>query len=172
MTIPPQKFREIVFQILYSIDTGNSEEEGITSLLMKELCVTKKTIQGAFEKARLILAKQAEIDQWIRKVIVSYAFERIQTVERNVLRLGIYELLFDDSIPPKVAIAEAMRLSRKFSTPESSLFVNALIDSIYKLNQGEQIDAAEISQTFETLVKNEEETLKIAQVAPETEPNE
>ena len=88
MTIPPQKFREIVFQILYSLDSGNSEEEGITSLLMKELCVTKKTIQSAFERARRVISKQPEIDSWIRKVIVSLYLNGGLTEHHNIMSVA------------------------------------------------------------------------------------
>lgn len=62
----------------------------------------------------------------------SYEFERIPRIERNVLRLGVYEIMYDSDIPPKVAIAEAIRLTRKFATPESATFVNAILDSILK----------------------------------------
>jgi N utilization substance protein B len=48
------------------------------------------------------------------------------------LRLGIFEIFFDSEIPAKVAIAEAIRLCRKFGTPESSQFVNAILDGVYK----------------------------------------
>ena len=67
-----------------------------------------------------------------------YDIDRIHSVERNVLRLGIYELFFDPEIPPKVAIAEAIRMSKKFGTPESVSYVNAIMDNIYKRKQGTQ----------------------------------
>lgn len=132
MSLPQQKFREIVFQMLFSIDMGQASEEDMLPLLMAELSVTKQSVRKAQERVRNLLTRQSEIDALIAKSSTSYSFERIQSVERNILRLGIFEMLYDDEVPPKVAIAEAVRLTRKFSTPESGHFVNAILDSIYK----------------------------------------
>ena len=155
MAVPQQKFREIVFRMLYSYDMGKPEEEEIVNLLMKELSVTKKIVNTAQEKVKKILEKQQEIDTYITKTTISYEFERIQRVEVNILRLGIYELFFEETIPPKVAIAEAIRLSRKFGTPESASFVNAILDNIYKASLGEQIDTKEITESVEAMKKSE-----------------
>jgi N utilization substance protein B len=53
-------------------------------------------------------------------------------VERNLLRLGAYEIYFSKSVPPKVAISEAVRLARKFASSESANFINAILDALYK----------------------------------------
>lgn len=132
MALPQQKFREIVFQILYSIDMGKSGKEEIVPLLAEELKVSKKVIYEAYERVESIVSKLDEIDAKIAKTSTSYDFERIQSVERNILRLGVFELFFDDAIPEKVAIAEAVRLSKKFGTLESLTFVNAILDNLYK----------------------------------------
>lgn len=161
MSLPQQKFREIVFQMLYSHDMGRATDEDMLPLLMAELSVTKKAVVQAQERVQEILKKQTEIDGLISKTSLSYAFDRIQSVERNILRLGGFELLFDDQIPPKVAIAEALRLARKFGSPESASFVNAILDNIYKNSIGEAMDPSQLSQTVEKLVESE----KIAQDA-------
>lgn len=134
MSIPQQKFRELVLQLLYSHDIGRASEEDMLPLMMAELAVTRKTVRDAQQKVRDIISKQTELDALLAQTSQSYDFERIQTVERNILRLSAYELLFDDSIPPKVAIAEAVRLARKFGTPESAGFINALLDSLPWMN--------------------------------------
>lgn len=130
MSISPQKFREIVFQLLYSDDFGGSEE--VVGMLMAQLAVTKKIVREALGTLEKILEKKEEIDIIIRSNSEAYDFERIPRVERNVLRLSIYEMLFSSGIPPKVSIAEAIRLSRKFATAEAATFVNAVLDAIYK----------------------------------------
>ncbi|MFQ5729734.1 MAG: transcription antitermination factor NusB [Waddliaceae bacterium] len=163
MAIPQQKFREIVFQFIYCRDIGEGSEEELISLFMKELSVTKKAVQEAGSRARKILAMLSEIDEHIKKTSVSYRFERIQSVERNILRLGVYELLFDDAIPPKVAIAEAIRLSRKFGTPESASFVNALLDVIYKSSSGDEINENHLLASAEALMDSEEIANKTSQ---------
>jgi N utilization substance protein B len=140
MTIPPQKFREIVFQVLYSYDVAGESADAIIPLLMKELSVSKKSVILARDTATAILQKRKEIDAKIAEVSTSYEFSRIQSVERNILRLGVYELLFDNTIPPKVAIAEALRICRKFASPAAASFINAILDALYKQSLGESFE--------------------------------
>ena len=131
MPLPPQKFREAVFQILYSYDFGAGSEEMIP-FMMQELQATRRAMSDAHARVGQVLAKLGEIDPEIAAASTEYSFERISRVEKTILRLGLFELFFDSSIPPKVAIAEAIRLCRKFGTPESSQFVNAILDGVYK----------------------------------------
>ena len=156
MTIPQQKFRELVFQYLYSQDMSQTESDDLVELLMKQLSVPKKAVREAGTRVEKILEVIEEIDQRIRDTSTSYDFHRIPRVERNVLRLGIFELFHDDLIPPKVAISEAIRLSRKFSSSQSASFVNAILDQLYKKSIGEKIDEEEIVATAEELEKLEE----------------
>jgi transcription antitermination protein NusB len=132
MPLPAQKFREMVFQMLYSYDFSHSEEMDVIDMLMHELKVTKKSASEASLRVKAILERKNEIDEMIRPASTEYQLERISRVEKNILRLGIYEMCFDDAIPERVAITEAIRLCRKFGTPESADFVNAILDSIYK----------------------------------------
>jgi N utilization substance protein B len=132
MAFPLQKFREIVLQMLFSYDLGVSSESDLISMIMSEVSVSKKVAQEALLKVLQILEKQHDIDERIAKASTSYAFERIQNVEKNVLRLGVYELLYEPAVPSKVAISEAIRISRKFSSPESANFINAVLDAISK----------------------------------------
>jgi N utilization substance protein B len=163
MAVAQQKFREIVFQLLYSQDQGASCDVEMIPFLMKELSVTKKTVKEALEKAKRIQAKQSDVDVLISQASLSYNFERIQTVEKNLLRLGAYELLFDNEIPPKVAISEALRLARKFGTPESANFVNAILDAIYKAHLGENVDSEKVVRSFEKLIESEETAKKASE---------
>lgn len=133
MALSQQKFREIVFQLVYSHDFAQNEMEDMLPLLMKQLAVTKKSICMAEEKASDLRSKLSEIDQKITTASVSYGFERIPRIEKNILRLGVYELCFTD-LPPKVAISEAIRLSRKYATRDGATFVNAVLDAIYKVS--------------------------------------
>lgn len=156
MSIPAQKFREAVFQMLYSYDISRPEDEDLIELLMNELAITKKVAQEALKRMYVIRTKLPEIDPMISRTSQSYTFERIQSVERNLLRLGVFELFFDDAIPPKVALAEALRLTRKFGTKESSSFVNAILDSLYKESLGEKADHSQLHQTADDLAKSEQ----------------
>jgi N utilization substance protein B len=132
MALPPQKFREIVFQLLYSQDFTPLEPENSIPFMMNELKVTRRSMLEAHARVNQILEKFSELDEKIAASATDYSFDRISRVERTILRQGVFELLFDPALPPKVAIAEGIRLCRKFGTPESSQFVNAVLDDIYK----------------------------------------
>lgn len=155
MALVPQKFREVVLQLLYSQEIAQPEANLMTDLMMAELEISKKNILLAQERVRSILTHLPEIDALITAISTSYDFERIQVVTKNILRLGIFELLFDDQIPPKVAIAEAIRLSRKFNTPESALFVNALLDHLYQKRQGKPGDTETLIEKTQLLIESE-----------------
>ena len=133
MSFPRRKMREIVFRMIFSenVTRGCSARE-LASVCRDESGVTRKVLRQAYERMRNVYDHMATIDGHIQNASTAYAFERISNVEKNVLRLAVYELLFDTSVPPQVVMAEAIRLSRKFGTPEGGEFVNAVIDTIYK----------------------------------------
>lgn len=128
MAIPQQKFREIVFQLLYSYDLAETSDEDMLPFLMHEFKVTRKTLLEAQTKKSLIQEKLENLDRLIATTAIDYDFHRISRIEKNVLRLALFEMLHDESVPGKVAIAEAIRLVRKFSSPEGASFVNAILD--------------------------------------------
>lgn len=131
MTISPLKFRELVFQLLFSFDGGNGCDEELIPLLMSQLLVTRKVVKEAYEQAQKVWDMRGLLDQKIGDMSEDYAFDRIGKVERNVLRLGLCELQ-TSTVSAEIAIAEAIRLARKFSTPEAASFVNAVLDALYK----------------------------------------
>lgn len=133
MALPHQKFREIIFLLLFA----QSEDEPETvRLIMEQLQVSKSHVMSALAKAKLILEKQDQIDELLCKVLISYDLERIQKPEKIALMIGIYDLVFEKQIPHKIAIAETLRLTKKFGTPAAISIVLALLDAIFKLEQG------------------------------------
>ncbi len=76
------------------------------------------------------LEHRPEIDERIRKQVRNWALNRIAAVDRNILRLAIYEMLHREDIPPVVSINEAVDIAKKFSTAESGKFVNGVLDKI------------------------------------------
>lgn len=130
--ISPYKFREVVFQLLYSAHFSQCPLEDIMAMVMEKVAVTKKVVREAYAMQELITSREKEIDEMIKKHAQNYQINRIPKVEYNVLRLGIYELLYCPELPFKVTISEAIRLSRKFATKESANFINAVLDSVYR----------------------------------------
>jgi N utilization substance protein B len=79
-----------------------------------------------------MVAHLPEIDERIRKYAENYNLNRISAVDRNVLRLAIYEMLYRDDIPPVVSINEAIELAKTFGGAESGRFVNGILDRVRK----------------------------------------
>lgn len=126
-----QKFREIVFQLLYSLDFDNSDLEEVGSMVMRQFLVPRTAVRQAQEKVHAIWNLKEELDEKIGSRAKEYSLERLPRVELTLLRLGIYEMLHSD-LPPKVAMSEAIRLARKFATAEGASFVNGVLDNIYQ----------------------------------------
>jgi transcription antitermination protein NusB len=78
------------------------------------------------------VSKVREIDPLIREHSQHWRLERMPTVDRNIVRLGVYEMLFRDDAPPAVIINEALEIARKFSEEESVAFINGVLDQIRK----------------------------------------
>jgi N utilization substance protein B len=155
MALPQAKLREIIFQLLYSRDVDRSAESCSIALLMKELHVTRSGVYLALSKAAELQSHQDEIDATITKAVQGYTFARIQSVERCILRLATYELTVEKTTPPKVVITEAMRLGRKFATPESANFINAVLDAIYKTTLGSPLTFEAIETTVQEMEAQE-----------------
>ena len=85
----------------------------------------------AAQLVRGTLSHRTEIDQFIKQNAINWSLERMAVVDRNILRYAVYELLYEDVIPPKVTINEALDISKKYSTPKSSAFINGILDHIH-----------------------------------------
>jgi N utilization substance protein B len=77
-------------------------------------------------------AQQEKIDELIGRFAEHWDLDRMAVVDRNILRAGIFELLWAGDIPPKVAINEALEVARKFSTEESTRFINGILDRVLR----------------------------------------
>ena len=84
------------------------------------------------EKVTLVTANKEKIDSTINSVVENYVPERINPVDRAILRLGAAEILFDDKLPAPVSINEAIEISQKFASSDSSKFINGILDKIAK----------------------------------------
>ena len=127
------KGREYVLQMLYQVDiTGGNWEEILKNFWeSKEAEDISEDLKG-FSVALLqgVAEHLQEIDAQIKKYAANWQLERMAFVDRNIMRLGCFELLFREDIPPKVAINEAVELAKKYSGSESGKFVNAILDKI------------------------------------------
>jgi len=127
------KAREYVLQMLYQVDItqGNWQE------VLENFCAgnDRQDLSGELKdfSSKLlsgVVNHLQEIDKKISKYAANWQLERMAFVDRNIMRLGCFELLFCADIPPKVAINEAVELAKKYSGLESGKFVNAILDQI------------------------------------------
>lgn len=133
MSLPTAKFNEMVLQLLFSIDMGDCLEGDLIPFIMRELSLTRKTVREGYQKARTIFESKEPLDQIISKTSIGYDFERIGRVERNILRMAFHEFERHNEEERPLIIAEALRLTRKFSTKEATAFVNAILDQESKI---------------------------------------
>jgi transcription antitermination factor NusB len=77
-------------------------------------------------------AQQATIDRIITESTEHWELERMAVVDRNILRMAVYELLYEPGVPGKVAINEAIEIAKKFGTRESSRFINGILDRVHR----------------------------------------
>ena len=78
-----------------------------------------------------IWKNREDLDKLISQSSKNWRLERMSRVDRNILRVGVFEILFMKDIPPKVSIDEAVELGKKFGTEESGAFINGILDNIY-----------------------------------------
>lgn len=98
-----------------------------------EFCPVKPSVREfAQPLIEGMVAQLPEIDERIRRYCENYDFNRISAVDRNVLRLAIFEMLYRDDIPPVVSINEAIELAKTFGGGESGRFVNGILDRVRK----------------------------------------
>jgi Transcription termination factor len=101
------------------------------AFVMEHFKTTKKNAHVALRAASEVEAKRAQLDALIGPHLKEYALERIGKVERAILDVALYELLFEKSIEIAVAISEAGRLTKKYSHPSAVEFVVAVINEVY-----------------------------------------
>jgi len=126
--------RSIALQSLYEWDFFNGERE-VMPILERDLEeFAPKLDEKEFSKMILqgILDHRGEIDATISKFATDWPLEKITTVDRNVLRIGVFELLFNFDIPSKVAINEAIELAKTFGGESSGKFVNGVLGAVYR----------------------------------------
>lgn len=127
--------REIALQLLFQFDLRGPAYHQEVGLDMTGLC--NEASEGDEEvrtfAQRLVegtLSLRAEIDERLKSVTRNWDLKRMASVDRNVLRMAIYELAHCGDVPPKVAINEAIELGKKFSTANSGAFVNGILDRV------------------------------------------
>ena len=134
-----RRAREFALQILYQLDVQALSDDQAIALFWKNFAATAEAegasvtdlgeIQPFAEKlVRGVHAHLAELDAQIQGASKNWRLERMARVDRNLIRLALYELKYGEDVPAKVAINEAIEIAKRFGTNESSAFVNGILD--------------------------------------------
>ena len=128
-----RKAREVALQLLYQLDV---QSESNPEPHLPEFWARHPVDRDVREFAEVLIrgAKlhEPKIDELISQFAENWELERMAVVDRNILRQGVFEILWMEDVPPKVAINEALEVAKKFSTHESSRFINGILDRIHK----------------------------------------
>ncbi len=137
--------RSIVLQTLYEWDffvDRKKEWKDILERNMEEFGKKNKEKDFAFSLAEGVIDNMAELDKVIIAAAPDWPIEKITIIDKNVLRIGLYELIYGEEkeVPPKVAINEAIELAKCFGGSSSGKFINGVLGTVYKELQEENVN--------------------------------
>jgi len=151
--------RTIAMQSLFLWDFSGKEKDSLGDIVknvfenfapqFNDHGFVKDLIQGVIDNL-------STIDKYITKYATEWPLEQITMVDRNVLRIGVYELIFDEDIPAKVAINEAIEVAKAFGSDSSGRFVNGVLGAIYK----KMVEREEIKEKEREHKKEEDSKVK------------
>ena len=128
-----QRARAIALQTLYEVDSVGHDIDGTLTRLLANGGLSEESAVFIDELVRGVLQNREEIDRHIRNFAPAWPIEQIPVVDRNILRLAIFEILLDNRVPVKVSINEAVELAKTFGSDNSARFVNGVLGSVSAL---------------------------------------
>lgn len=135
--------REKVLQILFQIDVGGIEPEKAIAHVLEEEKLPPKDIEFARSLVMGTLNNLEQVDRLISLHAKDWSLSRIANVDRSILRMAVYEMLFEPEIPASVSINEAIELAKVFGSDESGAFVNGLLDQVRRFLDTEHREVLE-----------------------------
>jgi len=138
MKVSPRSFvRELVLQCLYACEHGEKEPEQVFKDIIGQEQLSEKNVDFARLLMFAVLEDAESADAHITRLADNWRLDRIAAIDRSILRMAIVELERIPETPVKVVLNEAIELAKKFSTTESSRFVNGILDKFARLRAGE-----------------------------------
>lgn len=127
-----RKARESTLQILFQLEFDDAEPEKIISSFWKNKKTTKEIEDHSRWLVKGIVSQKENIDRLIQSVSANWRISRMAIVDRNVLRIAVFELLHEESLAPAIVINEAIEIAKKYSSEEGAVFVNGILDAVRK----------------------------------------
>ncbi len=128
-----RKARALALQALYEVDSVGHEVEAVVTRLLARGGLSEENAAFTRELVSGVIQNKEEIDHNIQSLAPVWPIEQIPVIDRNILRLAIFEILLDNKVPVKVAINEAVELAKMFGSDNSSRFVNGVLGSVSAL---------------------------------------
>ena len=133
---PRRRAREAALQVLFAADVSRRIDpvavEEVFSAFSQAFPLSARARKRASELASGVACNLKPIDECIARACTHWKLYRLATVDRNILRIATYELLFEPDVPPEVAMDEAVEIARRFGGAPSPAFVNGVLDEIEK----------------------------------------
>jgi len=124
--------RELALKFLYQTEFNSNSSDSELNSFCKRANVSEEIQDFTQTLIKNIFIHKKEVDGLLKKISANWVPDRMAMIDKNILRLGICELLFDSTTPPKVVINEAVEIAKKFGTEESPDFINGILDKVYK----------------------------------------
>ena len=125
-----RRSRELAMQALFYMDKCRDNSEGILKLFCDNFNPAEDVLPFFERLVRGVTCSEQKIDSLIEQFSSNWKINRMSCVDRNIMRIAVYELLWCDDIPAKVSINEAIDIGKKYGTEESGPFINGILDSI------------------------------------------
>lgn len=129
--------REAALRVLFQVEVGRDELDAAIAYNASELDLDDKALRFTEKLARGVMKHRSELDELLNSYAVDWTIERMAYVDRNVLRLAAFEMLYDDETPAGVAINEAVELAKRYGTDDSGKFVNGILGNIARTRRVE-----------------------------------
>ncbi|MBW2094648.1 MAG: transcription antitermination factor NusB [Deltaproteobacteria bacterium] len=126
-----RKARELAVQVLFCLEFLREDVPAVFDLVCENFPGKKAPRAFARDLVLGTCEKKTEIDGMIRRSSRNWRLERMSRLDRSILRLAVFEILYREDIPPKVSIDEAVELGKRFGNVESGKFINGVLDDIY-----------------------------------------
>ncbi len=135
-----RKAREYALQMLFQIDLTDASPQLVFDQFWSNQEAEPDEREFAERLVQGVVAQRRELDRYIVGAADNWRVERMATVDRNILRVAIHELLDDEQTPPPVIIDEAIAVAKRFGSGESGSFINGVLDSIRRQMDKERLD--------------------------------
>ena len=142
-----RRAREMAMQALFYMDAQQNGSPQMLKSFCENFNLPQKVRPFFLQLVNGVLAAQPQIDFLIEKYSKNWKIQRMSRVDRNVMRIAVFEMLFCPDIPPKVSINEAIDVAKKFGTEESGAFINGIVDRIRIAIEKGEIETEKPNQT-------------------------